>query len=53
LGEAGYCAFARYWSREAHLERYFELLREAALNKFGCVPWHSSLEAAPEPVEQR
>ncbi|HYO45899.1 MAG TPA: glycosyltransferase family 4 protein [Gemmatimonadota bacterium] len=39
LGESGYRAFSRLWSREAHLERYMELLREIAVRKFGRVPW--------------
>jgi glycosyltransferase involved in cell wall biosynthesis len=47
LSEAGYDAFRRFWSREAHLASYFALLRRAALKKFGKVPWQSSnLEAA-------
>jgi hypothetical protein len=39
LGDNGYRAFLRHWTREAHLERYFALLRDAATGKFGCVPW--------------
>jgi glycosyltransferase involved in cell wall biosynthesis len=39
LGEKGYSAFVRWWSREAHMELYFDFLRKAALKKFGCVPW--------------
>jgi glycosyltransferase involved in cell wall biosynthesis len=39
LGEKGYQAFVRWWSKEAHLERYFDFLGEAAIRKFGCVPW--------------
>jgi glycosyltransferase involved in cell wall biosynthesis len=39
LGEKGYGAFLKWWSREAHMELYFEFLRKAALKKFGCVPW--------------
>jgi glycosyltransferase involved in cell wall biosynthesis len=39
LGENGYRVFVERWSREAHLELYFELLRKAARKKFGSVPW--------------
>jgi glycosyltransferase involved in cell wall biosynthesis len=39
LGEKGYQAFARWWSKEAHLEFYFDILREVAAKKFGYVPW--------------
>ncbi len=41
LGERGYQAFARWWSKEAHLELYFDLLRQTALNKFGHIPWET------------
>jgi glycosyltransferase involved in cell wall biosynthesis len=39
LGEKGYQAFVRWWSREAHLTLYFDLLRRAAIGKYGTVPW--------------
>jgi len=39
LGGNGYRAFLQWWSREAHLEMYFDLLHRAAKNKFGYVPW--------------
>jgi len=41
LGERGYQAFLRWWSREAHLELYFDLLRRTALDKFGVIPWEA------------
>jgi glycosyltransferase involved in cell wall biosynthesis len=40
LGEKGYQAFIRKWSREAHMRQYFELLRDVRREK-GC--------SAPEP----
>jgi len=43
LGEKGYRSFVRWWSREAHLERYFGFLRKAAMGKFGYVPWEDRL----------
>ncbi|HEX9075119.1 MAG TPA: glycosyltransferase family 4 protein [Anaerolineae bacterium] len=43
LGEKGYCAFLRWWSKEAHMELYFDLLRRTANEKFGCVPWERML----------
>jgi glycosyltransferase involved in cell wall biosynthesis len=60
LGEKGYRSFVRWWSREAHMERYFGFLRSTAIRKLGYVPWedqpHSrttekttSLEDAPLP----
>ncbi len=39
LGEKGYQAFVQWWSREAHLELYFDFLRKTATQKFGYVPW--------------
>lgn len=48
LGEKGYGAFVRWWSREPHLEQYFNFLRRAAMRKFGYVPWErDDLEGAP------
>jgi glycosyltransferase involved in cell wall biosynthesis len=44
LGEKGYQAFIRSWSREAHLKWYFNFLRNAALRKFGRVPWEEAKE---------
>jgi glycosyltransferase involved in cell wall biosynthesis len=41
LGERGYHAFLRLWSTEAHLELYFNYLRETAAKKFGYIPWES------------
>jgi glycosyltransferase involved in cell wall biosynthesis len=39
LGEKGYHAFLQWWSKEAHLELYFNLLSKTASRKFGYVPW--------------
>ena len=39
LGEKGYCAFRRWWCREAHLQLYFGYLERIAQSKFGCTPW--------------
>ncbi len=39
LGEKGYRAFVQWWSKESHLELYFDLLRKTAAKKFGFVPW--------------
>jgi len=39
LGEKGYRAFVENWSKEAHLELYFGVLRTIALRRFGYVPW--------------
>jgi hypothetical protein len=39
LGEKGYQAFVQWWSREAHMDLYFEFLRKTATKKFGHVPW--------------
>ena len=42
LGDKGYRAFVQWWSREAHLELYFDFLRKAAAKKFGYVPWETN-----------
>ncbi len=39
LGENGYRAFVKLWSREEHFRLYFDLLRKTATKKFGCIPW--------------
>ncbi len=39
LGENGYNAFVRWWSRAAHLEMYMDTLRALALEKLQAVPW--------------
>jgi glycosyltransferase involved in cell wall biosynthesis len=39
LGEKGYSAFLRLWTREAHLSMYFDFLKRAAESKFGTAPW--------------
>jgi glycosyltransferase involved in cell wall biosynthesis len=46
LGSRGYTAFLRWGTREAHMARYFDLLRQTAATKFGHVPWE---ERAAEP----
>jgi glycosyltransferase involved in cell wall biosynthesis len=40
LGEQGYDAFVRRWSREAHMRRYYELLETTAQRALGRVPWN-------------
>jgi glycosyltransferase involved in cell wall biosynthesis len=39
LGENGYNAFVRLWSREAHLALYFDRLEKIAARKYGEIPW--------------
>jgi glycosyltransferase involved in cell wall biosynthesis len=39
LGAKGYRTFLQTWSKEAHLQMYFDGLCELALKKFGRVPW--------------
>jgi hypothetical protein len=39
FGQAGYDAFTCWWTREAHLDLYFDLLRQTAAEKFGSVDW--------------
>lgn len=41
MGDMGYDAFRRWWSREAHTELYFDFLHRAAVKKFGYVPWET------------
>jgi glycosyltransferase involved in cell wall biosynthesis len=42
LGQKGYDGFLRWWTKEAHMEMYFDFLRRNAEKKFGCVPWEES-----------
>jgi glycosyltransferase involved in cell wall biosynthesis len=39
LGEQGYEAFVRHWSREAHMRRYYDLLEVTSRRALGRVPW--------------
>jgi glycosyltransferase involved in cell wall biosynthesis len=43
LGERGYQAFTRLWTREAHLELYLGVLRDVATQKYGFVPWQEAV----------
>ncbi|MBI4675356.1 MAG: glycosyltransferase family 4 protein [Chloroflexi bacterium] len=53
LGANGYNAFVRWWSREAHLEMYMNMLRTLALEKLQRVPWEdSNVNAAAFPHAQ-
>jgi glycosyltransferase involved in cell wall biosynthesis len=48
LGERGYIAFLQRWSREAHMDLYFNFLRKTALRKFGSVEWEALRRSRPE-----
>jgi len=39
MGERGYNAFLRTWTREAHMEMYFEFLNRSARKKLRQIPW--------------
>jgi glycosyltransferase involved in cell wall biosynthesis len=39
LGERGYQAFRRYWSKEAHMQLYSSLINDLAMKKFGTELW--------------
>jgi glycosyltransferase involved in cell wall biosynthesis len=39
LGNSGYDTFTSKWTRQAHLEQYFNLINRTAARKFGEVPW--------------
>jgi glycosyltransferase involved in cell wall biosynthesis len=39
LGEAGYAAFLRNWTREAHMVLYYDMINSLAEEKFGVIPW--------------
>jgi glycosyltransferase involved in cell wall biosynthesis len=39
LGDNGFAMVTNRWSKRAHLRTYFDLIREAALRKFGRIPW--------------
>ena len=40
LGEAGYAAFLQFWTKEAHLKLYYEMIETLAESKQGMVPWN-------------
>jgi len=39
MGNRGYQAYQEYWTEEAHLKAYLDLLAETARRKWGSVPW--------------
>ncbi len=55
LGERGYNAFVQQWSREAHMDRYFNFLRKASERKFGSVGWETirRYKTVPESASSR
>ncbi len=52
LGERGYQAFLKWWTREAHLKFYFDYLVQAAAKRYGRVPWEDGPEAAVNHTER-
>jgi len=42
LGNSGYDAFTAKWTREAHLEQYFDLIARIAIRKFGELRWSNA-----------
>lgn len=44
FGERGYAAFERWWTREAHLKQYDELLRRTAVEQYGRAPWEQEAD---------
>jgi glycosyltransferase involved in cell wall biosynthesis len=48
LGDKGYAAFLRLWSKDAHLELYFNFLRKIAAKKFGSIPWEEQKRVEPQ-----
>lgn len=53
LGEKGYQAFVRWWSKEAHMEYYFDYLHKIAMEKFGHVPWEMGGRTEIQPLSHR
>jgi glycosyltransferase involved in cell wall biosynthesis len=47
LGESGYRAFVKCWSKEAHMGLYFDFLQRIAIQKFGYVPWNNEAQEQP------
>jgi glycosyltransferase involved in cell wall biosynthesis len=53
MGDRGYKAYQERWSEEVHLQSYFQLLEETAIQKFGTVPWNETMRSPlrfPVPV---
>jgi glycosyltransferase involved in cell wall biosynthesis len=50
LGENGYRAFLQWWTREAHMKKYFDFLRAAAVRRYACVPWEEKAATVTDPV---
>jgi glycosyltransferase involved in cell wall biosynthesis len=43
MGENGYQAFMRSWSKEAHLKMYYGLVEEIMAQKYGGIPWKQEM----------
>jgi glycosyltransferase involved in cell wall biosynthesis len=52
LGLRGYEAFLAKWTREAHLEQYFDLITKTAMGKFGGIPWSTGAEREAPMMEE-
>lgn len=46
LGEQGYRAFLRWWTKEAHMDLYFDFINKAARKKYDAVPWEDGASVA-------
>jgi len=53
IGEKGYAAFIRLWSKEAHLEFYYGFLRKIAEAKLSHVPWKGQNGREPAAADRR
>jgi glycosyltransferase involved in cell wall biosynthesis len=52
LGNRGYDAFLAKWTREAHLEQYFDLISRIAIRKFGERPWSDATRSGAPIMEE-
>jgi glycosyltransferase involved in cell wall biosynthesis len=42
MGDRGYQTYRERWTELAHLDAYFRVIDEAAVQKLGIVPWHAT-----------
>jgi glycosyltransferase involved in cell wall biosynthesis len=43
LGAKGYTAFLKLWTKEAHLDMYFDIIRRAGIRRSGREPWSDGI----------
>jgi hypothetical protein len=52
LGRRGYEGLLSNWTREVHLERYLDLVKRTAMEKFGEARWLAASDSKARSLEE-